>query len=390
MKLSLRLFLLTICLLYISTCGINNVIKPKDEPKEGFISSLTVQNNILSFVTQDSTFAELTYYDRLNSDDMFRGWTAGSAALEHTYLLPVTDVSITYQMRMSVKNTARVTMTDTLFTFVSTASDTRHLKVHFINVQQGDSILIESPDMKNMIIDGGYGTLRREDWQGGGVPLALNYLIDKNITHLDYIIESHRHEDHWGGLADITNSHITHDMYISVSNPRDFFVGATLNLGNEVHFNFYNLGYPPTYNGRDLNNTSIVLKATHGDVEFLFTGDILRNVQNWMIAEGFDLSVDVLKVPHHGSSANGSSDVVFLDATLNQFAKIAILSFGEANTYNHPHDLRRFSAFHTYGTNRAKEIPAGSQQYYDNSGSIVVYSDKRMVFIQTESDISRL
>ncbi|MCL2063109.1 MAG: MBL fold metallo-hydrolase [Candidatus Cloacimonetes bacterium] len=380
------LIFLTISIYFIS-CGWNKSLGPRDsKPTSGMIINWKIENNQLSVATRDSTYIQIYYNNRTNNNEAYRGWTGGNAVINHIYYLPVDyqEISI-YEMKLSVfdKNDKGV-FQDTTFTFTSTSLSYPHLKVHFINVQQGDAILIQSPDDKNMMIDGGYGRRGTRDWQGGGVPIALNYLENMNITHLDFIVETHRHLDHWGGLQDILDSAITSGPYISPNQTHGYQSGSRMMLGNEVRLDFFNIGFPPSYHGNNINNTSIVLKTTYGDVNFLFTGDIYGDVQDWMINEGFDLSINVLKVPHHGASSNNSSDRIFLDATLNQFAKIAILSFGLNNTYNHPRILNRFNNFYTYGTNKASEIPTGNHNYFDDSGHIVVYSDGKMLFVRTE------
>ena len=382
-KTAILLFIIT----FIISCGLNKSLAPdKKKTQTGYIFNLTIKNNELKFETRDSTYVKISYKNRYDSSDSFTGWTAGQATTNHNYYLPFNNVE--YEMKLSAfyKNNNAV-FQDTTFTFTSTLSnDNNHLIVHFINVQQGDSMLIQSPDGKNMVIDGGYGTRRNSDWQGSGYPIARQYLVSQNITHLDYIIETHRHEDHWGGLNDILNSNITYGQYISPSQPQGYMAGSRLSLGDFVQFDFFNLGIPDSsfYTGnssQDENNKSIVLKATHGDVEFLFTGDIDGLIQDWMIGQGFRLSVNVLKVPHHGSSSNNTSDSIFLNQTLNQFAKIAILSFGKNNPYNHPRLLNRFNNFYTYSTNVAINRPTGQNNYHDNCGHIIIYSDGKMVFV---------
>ena len=373
----------------IISCGVNKFIGPDPHESEiGYIYNLKIENNIITFQTKDSTFVDIKYKNRINPNDAFRGWTAGDASKTHAFFLPISDGSgIDYEMNLSVyyKHNSNI-FQDTTLVFISTTCTNDFLKVHFINVQQGDAVLIQSPDGYNMVIDGGYGTRRNQSWQGGGVPLALNYIRSKQISHVDYIVETHRHEDHWGGLQDILSSEISTGQYISPSQKQGYNVGSRLTLGNDVRFDFFNIGLPSTVpltgnSSRDENNKSVVLKTTYGDAEFLFTGDIDSLIQDWMISEDLDLSVDVLKIPHHGATSNGSSDQTFLSHTLNQFARIAILSFGFDNPYDHPRNLNRFHNFFTYGTNKAKQQPSGKHKYTDDCGTIVIYSDGIMIFV---------
>ena len=376
----LILVLFAFCL---CTCGLDNALGPSNGLVAGQIRDLNIVDNRLTFTTQDSVFVFLNYRNRIEHSDYFKGWSAGSPTINHAYNLPVSRGTARYYMQLRVYCVAKSLLADTTFAFTATHSQYSHLKVHFINVQQGDAILIQTPDEKNIQIDGGYGTLARFAWQGGGEALALNYLTENNITHLHYIIETHRHQDHWGGLRDIVNSHITHDLYISPSTPHGYRPGARLALDSPVEFVFYNIGYPPTYFGTNPNNTSIVLKMTYGDAEFLFTGDAEGAVQDWLLEAGFDISVNVLKVSHHGANTNGTSTPDFLSQVLNQYARIAILSYGTNNTYGHPRSLSNFSSFQTFGTNPVSYPPAGNNFHFD-SGTIIVLSDGRMVFVTTE------
>ena len=376
---------LMLIMLFIFSCGINSPVSSTPiDPETGFIRALSVENNRLSFTTMENTFVSINYQNRNNSIDRFRGWTAGEATTTHRYQLPVSRAVINYQVNMRVYSSANVFVRDTTFTFTSTAPTYSHLKVHFINVQQGDAILIQTPDGKNVQIDGGYGSFSRdrEAWTGAGETIALNYLMRNNVTHLDYLIETHRHQDHWGGLQDITRSSITHGRYVSVSNPQGYTRNSRLRLSSPVEFIFYNIGFPPNIS-ENLNNSSIVLKMTYGNAEFLFTGDAEGALQSWLVDQRLNLSSNVFLVSHHGASSNSTTTPAFLNRVLNQFASVAILSYGTNNPYNHPRDLSRFNRFQTFGTNPVSSPPSGNNFHF-NCGTIIVWSDGRMVFVSTE------
>ncbi|MCL1827275.1 MAG: MBL fold metallo-hydrolase [Candidatus Cloacimonetes bacterium] len=381
-------FLIEILLCFIAlsfcSCGFNNALL--DAPigtEPGYIKNLKLENNRLTFTTEDSTYVHLNYKNRINNTDQYKAWSAGKAKLSHQYHLPVSAESIDYQISLSVTTINNTTVADTTFTFHSTLQNHPFLKVHFINVQQGDAILIETPEGKNLQIDGGYGTLRDREWQGGGEALALHYLQAQNISHLDYIIETHRHEDHWGGLQDITSSSITHDKYLSPTDRHGYRSGSFLTLESQVSFQILNIGYDPSYSENNRNNESIVLKAKYYDAEFLFTGDAEGEVQEWIYDRGFDLSADVLKVAHHGANSNSTTDSIYLQTVFDKYAKIAILTYGKNNPYGHPRALNRFTNIFTYGQNPVQSTPAGSNYTFD-CGNILVLSDGQMVFVTTE------
>ena len=383
-------FFYTLCfIVLLVSCGTGKVLRPPIL-EQGHIRNLSISDNILSFTTEDSSFVYVTYTNHYDQTDRYRGWSAGKKALEHSYILPVRDSGLTYNIKLSVSGNN--TYADTTWTFTSSAIEHPLLAVHFINVQQGDAILIETPDDKYLQIDGGYGRRGGQGWQGGGVPIALNYLQDMGVTHLDYIIESHNHLDHYGGLIDIRNSSITYDKYVSNSTPEGYTYGMSLELNSVVDFQILNFGFPPTASPSEqqgnINNTSIVIKATYGDAEFLFTGDALSHVQDWMYSQNYDISVDVLKASHHGARSHGTTDAEYLSRTLNQYAKIAVLSYGAGNGYYHPAELIRFTQVQVFGTNpphpNSPLPPGNTDNFFMNAGHIVAYSDGKMIYIKTE------
>ncbi len=213
------------------------------------------------------------------------------------------------------------------------------LLVHFIDVGQADCILVERGDY-TMLIDGG---------NVADAPAVLSYLQDKGVVSLDYVVSTHAHEDHVGGLGRIlaeieiengvfapktgekTNAY---DNFCSVVREQGFspvtpLPGETLSFGGmQVRF----LG-PITEDEKRLNNTSIVMKLVFGATSFLFTGDAERDEELEIIDSGADLSATVLKVGHHGSES--STSYAFL---WNIMPKYAVISVGENNSYGHPED----------------------------------------------------
>lgn len=215
--------------------------------------------------------------------------------------------------------------------------DTSKLFVHFIDVGQGDSTLLESAG-EFVLIDAG------EKDCGNAV---VNYIKSRGAESLKYIIATHPHSDHVGGLATVIDS-IDAENFITVETDQstgtwldvldavdqhdlnyiDAEPGATYSFGES---SFTILGpLSDSYSG--YNNYSVVTKVECGDMRFMLTGDAETQSEREMVNSGADLSADVLKCGHHGSST--SSSAVFLKAVRPTYA---IISCGANNEYGHPH-----------------------------------------------------
>lgn len=247
--------------------------------------------------------------------------------------------------------------------------DFRSFAVHYIDVGQGDCSLVVC-DGKTMLIDAG---------ENGHEEDVINYLRSQSIDKLDYIVASHQHSDHIGGLKEVieefgadtlimprltkaqtpTNSTYTaflksvqkSGMKVLSSN-----VGDIYQLGSA---SFEILG-PVTNDAEDINNMSIMMKLTYGENTFMFTGDAEKEEELEVISTGANLDCDVLKVGHHGS--NTSSCKQLLAAVSPE---LCIIQVGENNDYGHPHKEP---------LNRIKKF---TEDIYRNDicGDIVVYSD---------------
>lgn len=210
------------------------------------------------------------------------------------------------------------------------------LSVHYIDVGQADCALLECGG-QYMIIDG--GNVDDSD-------LVVTYLQDQGVEQLHTVICTHAHEDHVGGLAAVlavypteqilsptrTYSSACFDDFLYYADQQDIAItipdpGDSFYLGNaEVTV----LGPVKSY--ADPNNTSIVVKVEFGDTSFLFTGDMEKDAETDVLDYGMDVSADVLKVGHHGSST--STGYRFLYEVDPEYA---VISVGKDNTYGHPH-----------------------------------------------------
>ncbi len=209
-------------------------------------------------------------------------------------------------------------------------------EVHFIDVGQADAALVLC-DGKAMLIDGG----NAEDSS-----LIYTYLKDRGIDYLDYIVCTHGHEDHVGGLAGALNyasagkalcpvtdyDSRAFQSFVSYLEKQDLSItvptaGDSFQLGSA---SVQILG-PINLEAEDVNNTSIVLRVVYGATSFLFTGDAGREEEQDILNAGYDLDSTVLKVGHHGSAS--STTYPFLREVMPEYA---VISVGKDNSYGHP------------------------------------------------------
>lgn len=252
------------------------------------------------------------------------------------------------------------------------------LEVHYIDVGQADSALVLC-DSKAMLIDGG----NAEDSD-----LIAAYLKKENVSVLDYIVCTHAHEDHCGGLSGAL-SVVTVENVLApqtetdtevYQNFKDKTAAQGLTIQHPSAGDSFTLGSsnvqivgPITEDADDPNNTSIVMKLTYGDTSFLFTGDAERDEEQAILSAGYDISADVLKVGHHGSDS--STSYIWLREIM---PKYAVISVGKGNSYGHPTEevLSRLR-------------DAGAQVFRtDLQGDIIAVSDGTDITITTEKNES--
>ncbi len=215
------------------------------------------------------------------------------------------------------------------------------MEVHFLDVGQGDSILIiDNDEQISVLIDGGERKYSDE---------ISKMLERKNIQKLDYIIATHPHADHIGGLIGILEKYPVNYVVMPeiehTSKTYEDFINSILN--NEANTNvvyaknglyteqgnFKAKILAPFNNTDDLNNNSVVLKLDYYNYSFLFTGDIEKEVESEILQLGENIDVDFLKVAHHGSSTSNSEDFI-----KKVSPEISVIQLGVDNDYGHPHD----------------------------------------------------
>lgn len=242
------------------------------------------------------------------------------------------------------------------------------LTVHYIDVGQADSILVQFND-KNMLIDAG----NKED----GNEIA-SYLKEHGVDKLDIVAATHPHEDHIGGMAYIikkfpigkfyapkktTTTEVFKDMVSALGRQKIYpaHAGMTFNLSDDVTCEFI---APNSKSYKDTNNYSAAIKLTYKESKFLFMGDAEKLSEKEILDNNFDISADALKVGHHGSSSSTSKEF------LNKVSpKIAVISCGKDNQYGHPNK-------ETLSTLKNKKIIIYRT---DIDGTIVLTSDGKKV-----------
>ena len=213
-----------------------------------------------------------------------------------------------------------------------------NMLVHYIDVGEGDSILIQVNN-KNLLIDSGPSSSENN---------LIKYLKSLNLRNIDYVIATHPHEDHIGNMSKILSYFHVESFYAPEieSSTRTFenmidtlkdnnlkinIIKRNLNsidLGNNTSITVFS-PYNEYYD--NLNNYSPIIKIEYGSTSFLFTGDAETDIEKKLLNNGDDIRSDVLKIGHHGSST--STSLNFLKK-VNPI--ISVISVGENNEFNHP------------------------------------------------------
>lgn len=260
------------------------------------------------------------------------------------------------------------------------------LEIHFIDVGQGDCSLIMWKGA-SVLIDCG----EREQAE-----TVKNYLKKQGVKKLDYIIATHPHADHIGGMGDIISEievgkviapRVSNKM-TPTSKVYERFLQALKNKSLKLTAAKPGTSYtlsgtsetektPPKFeilapvdDYDDLNDYSVVIRLTYGSTSYLFTGDAEKRAEKDILAGGADVDSDVLKMGHHGSSTSSSED--FYEAVS---PKICVIQCGSGNSYGHPHK------------ETVKKVEDSGAKLYrnDTDGTVIVYSDGDEIFVRTSN-----
>ena len=236
------------------------------------------------------------------------------------------------------------------------------LRVHFLDVGQGDSTFVVFPRGKTMLIDGG-GEIRfarREQVQTEfaftenafsiGDAVVSRFIWSLGLTQVDYVLATHADADHMGGLSDVAENFRIRQAIVGHVPAQDLeyerFVESlrrkqaplsTVSAGEhfEIEGVTVEVLWPPAAIGDAVtsgNDDSVVLRLVYGSVSMLFAGDIERSAEESLVASGVDLRANVLKVPHHGSRTSTTES--FVNAVKPRYA---VISVGERSRFGHPH-----------------------------------------------------
>lgn len=219
------------------------------------------------------------------------------------------------------------------------------LRIFFIDVGQGDSTLIITPDKKTVLIDGG-----GSDSFDVGEKVLLPYLLDRRILKIDYVLISHFDTDHCGGILTIMEKVKVKNIIISEQAEhsenyerfKKLMIHKKIRLievkkGDKIKIGRYSefkILFPTSrlLSENPLNNNSIVAQFNYNNFKMLFTGDIEKLAEQQILkTEKAEIRADILKVAHHGSKT--SSIPEFIKAVR---PKIALIGVGKNNTFGHP------------------------------------------------------
>jgi len=256
------------------------------------------------------------------------------ASLAHVF-----NASGLFTVSLIVQDNDYAVGSDSVNIFINSGSAT-DLRVYVIDVGQGDAILIQTPDTKNILIDAG---------DNAHAESLVQFLSSHSVSNIDVFVLTHPHADHIGGADEVLEAFtvlsIWHPGYYLDTVTYETFIdaaeaeGCPIYTDNDVDpgdlmdwwsdcVDFWILSINAS--AENPNDSSIVIKMTYGMVDFLFTGDIGFDVEDYLLVN-YDLDIDILKVSHHGSAYATSAEFL-----AEMTPDIAVISVGEDNPYGHP------------------------------------------------------
>lgn len=246
------------------------------------------------------------------------------------------------------------------------------LTIHFLDVGQGDSVLVVFPRGKTMLVDGGgelsFAAPNTVDAQGSmndtaddepifsdrafsiGEAVVSRFIWSLGRTRVDYVLATHAHADHIGGLTDVVRNLDVRQAVVGYAVPDEPEFNRFARAAAERRTPLYSVAagerfeidgvaievlWPPPADGREVtsgNDDSVVLRLVYGSVSILLAGDIEQSAEDSLVRSGANVTADLLKVPHHGSRTSSTEE--FIDAVNPSYA---VISVGERSRFGHPH-----------------------------------------------------
>lgn len=272
----------------------------------------------------------------------------------------------------------------TIFNFIDNKDNTSYafnndevLTAHFIDVNQGDANFIELPNNKTILIDSG------EKEYGNKI---LEYINNLGYNKIDYVIGTHPHSDHIGGLIEIVKNIDIDNIYMpkAKSNSptyitllkeiknKNYQIHQALNKTTILEDNNLKISIlsPDNKEYKNLNNYSVVLKITYKNISFLYMGDAEKEIEKELLKNNFNnLQADIIKIGHHGSNTSSTNEFI---NKVN--AKYGVIEVGKNNIYDHPNNeiIKRWENHNTkiYRT--------------DINGNIIIKTDGNNIIIDKE------
>jgi len=250
------------------------------------------------------------------------------------------------------------------------------IEVHFIDVGQADCILVKLPKGENILVDGG---------NDADADTVLAYLAAEKVTSLDYVVATHPHDDHLGGLAEVIEALPVGVVILPrQASESDAYVHLLATIQAErLHLEYADRVWKLVQDGAvavdvlgptkatysDPNDCSVVLRVSNGSMDFLLTGDAGVEAENDVLSTGFPVDAEVLKVGYHGNGA--STTAQFLAEVDPDYA---VISVGEGNAYGLP-AARTLAALSAAGVTVYRT---------DLDGTIVATATENSVWFDTE------
>ncbi|MBN2054596.1 MBL fold metallo-hydrolase [bacterium] len=227
------------------------------------------------------------------------------------------------------------------------AVKSNRLVVTFLDIGEGDSTLIRTPNQRTILIDAGLSGTEYSSFDAGAM-VVVPFLQEAGITRLDWVVATHPHNDHIGGLLAVLNAvEVDNFLDCGMAFPTTIYsdlLGKVKEKGIAYHLGYegvpldidpdvgFQVLHPPKDQLTDSpNNNSIVIRMVYNRISFLFTGDIEAEAEALVVRYGAALHSTFLKVPHHGSDT--SSTDLFLDMV---DPKVAFFPCGLYNRHGHP------------------------------------------------------